>query len=180
MTSSTALKTVVASTIATALTGGTIRIKDSGGVVLVTTPTMTWTASGATVTSSDPSGATIATTGVAATAEILDASNVVQYTTDVIALPPRTGATTSGNATITGISSTADLLVGDGVAGTGIPAGATISSLTSNTITISANATATGSGVSLVFTRAERLVVPSTTFTSGISFDQSPFAITAN
>lgn len=64
------------------------------------------------------------------------------------------GVTTNGSASITGITNvlgqtggtTALLAVGMAVTGTGIPAGATITAITSSTaITISANATASGS-----------------------------------
>jgi len=60
-----------------------------------------------------------------------------------------TGDTTSGSATIASVSSTTGLLAGTGITGTGIPAGAIISSVGSGTITISANATATNAGVTL-------------------------------
>lgn len=63
-----------------------------------------------------------------------------------------TGNTTNANATISGLSSTAGLSEGMSVFGTGIPAGATIATIVSATsITISANATANGTGVSLRF-----------------------------
>lgn len=59
--------------------------------------------------------------------------------------PTRSGTTTNGSAAITGLSTTTDLYIGMPVEGTGIPAGATIASITSTTaITISANATASG------------------------------------
>ena len=58
-----------------------------------------------------------------------------------------TGTLTSGSASVTGVSSTTGLSIGQDVTGTGIPAGTTI--LTINgltaTITLSANATASGS-----------------------------------
>lgn len=59
------------------------------------------------------------------------------------------GTTTSGSATVTGIASTASLVAGMNVFGTGMPAGAYIVSKTSNSITLNANATASGTGVSL-------------------------------
>lgn len=65
-----------------------------------------------------------------------------------------TGNTTSGQKAITGLSSTTSLEVGMLVAGTGIPSGATIASITNGTsVQLSANATATGTGVSLTFRR---------------------------
>ena len=57
----------------------------------------------------------------------------------------RSGSTTNGSTTITGLAKTSDLLVGMPVNGTGIPAGAYVASIVSGTsITISAAATATG------------------------------------
>jgi hypothetical protein len=57
-----------------------------------------------------------------------------------------TGTLTSGTATVTGITSTANLAAGVQVSGTGIPAGSTILEVNSSSeITLSANATANGS-----------------------------------
>ena len=57
-----------------------------------------------------------------------------------------TGTLTVGAATVTGISNLTGLVVGDGVVGTGIPAGTTILAVNSqtDTITLSANATVGG------------------------------------
>ncbi len=64
-----------------------------------------------------------------------------------------TGHTASGFPQITAIPSTAGMLVGMDIAGTGIPAGSTILSVDSTTqVTISANATATASGVTITVT----------------------------
>lgn len=65
-----------------------------------------------------------------------------------------TGATTNGSNSITNISiNTALLAIGMPVSGTGIPVGATIAGIVSaNSITISANATATASEVALTIT----------------------------
>lgn len=64
----------------------------------------------------------------------------------------KTGNTTSGNPAVT-MASTLGLVGGMRVMGAGIPAGATIAAVNSGTqITLSANATATASGVTLVFT----------------------------
>lgn len=61
-----------------------------------------------------------------------------------------TGNTTTGQASVTGISSTAGLAAGMTVAGTGIPAAAKIATVTSGTaITLTAAATATTTGVAL-------------------------------
>jgi hypothetical protein len=59
--------------------------------------------------------------------------------------PARNGTTTNAANTVTGLSITADLYIGMPIEGTGIPAGTTIASITSSTaITMSANATASG------------------------------------
>lgn len=60
-------------------------------------------------------------------------------------------STTSGDATVV-VPNITDLVVGQLVSGTGIPAGAYITELTDSThIEISANATATGSSLTLTF-----------------------------
>lgn len=65
-----------------------------------------------------------------------------------------TGNTTTGQASVTGLSSTSGLEAGMSVAGTGIPAAAKIASVTSGTaITLTANATANGTGVALTIER---------------------------
>lgn len=64
------------------------------------------------------------------------------------------GNTTTGSsaATITGLSSTTGLAAGMTITGTGIPAGAKIASITNSTsLVMTANATATGTAVSLDF-----------------------------
>ena len=60
---------------------------------------------------------------------------------------PFTGTLTTGSAVVTGLANVKGLTVGEGVTGTGIPAGATIKSInpTADTITLSAAATASGS-----------------------------------
>lgn len=62
------------------------------------------------------------------------------------------GNTSSGSPIITNFTTTANLIVGMFVKGTGIPTGATILSVDSSTqITLDQNATANGTGVSLAF-----------------------------
>jgi hypothetical protein len=57
----------------------------------------------------------------------------------------RNGTTTNGAATVTGLSTTVDLVVGQEVTGTGVGAGAVISSIDSATqVTLSADSTADG------------------------------------
>lgn len=63
-----------------------------------------------------------------------------------------TGTTTSGSPSITAATSIVGVSAGMGVSGTGIPVGATVVSATGSTITISANATASGTVVALTFT----------------------------
>jgi peroxidase len=60
-----------------------------------------------------------------------------------------TGNTTSGSDLITNVSNTTGLAVGDQIIGTDIPAGATITAFTSNTITISQDATGSAAGAAL-------------------------------
>ena len=55
-----------------------------------------------------------------------------------------TGTTTSGSNVITNAVNTTFMVVGSTISGTGIPAGTTVTDVTANTITISANATSTG------------------------------------
>ena len=61
------------------------------------------------------------------------------------------GTTTSGSTTISALSSnwTSSGIIGAKIEGAGIPAGATITGVTSSTLTISAAATASASGVAL-------------------------------
>lgn len=63
-----------------------------------------------------------------------------------------TGTTTVGSPTITAASSIVGVVAGLSVTGTGIPAGTTVISATGTTITLSQNATAAGTAVSLTFT----------------------------
>jgi hypothetical protein len=64
-----------------------------------------------------------------------------------------TGAVSNGSATV-GLSNTSGLAVGEQVTGNGIPAGTTITQINANgtQLTLSQNATVTGSAESLVFT----------------------------
>lgn len=66
-----------------------------------------------------------------------------------------TGNTSNGSPTITSISDMTGLLVGQSVAGSGVPSGAIIVALGINAVTLSANATATASGVTLTIGRKE-------------------------
>jgi hypothetical protein len=68
-----------------------------------------------------------------------------------------TGVTTIGSPTITAVSSTAGLSVGQTVTGPGIPSNTTIASIGLATITLSQNATATATGVTLTATAIVQL-----------------------
>ena len=76
----------------------------------------------------------------------------------------RTGNITSGSAVVTSVSSMTDLFVGAGVTGSGVPSGTTIVDIDTagSRITLSKNATATTTGVTLT-------VESSYTFVSGVS-----------
>lgn len=68
-----------------------------------------------------------------------------------------TGDTTSGSAVLTNVAGAigfADVWPGAAVSGVGVPAGATVLSIAGASITISANATANGAGVTLFFSGA--------------------------
>jgi hypothetical protein len=76
-------------------------------------------------------------------------SRTVKFTNNATAISA-TGATTHGSTAVTGLASTASMVVGMAVSGTGIPAGTTVAGITSGTaITLSAPATATGASVAL-------------------------------
>lgn len=61
------------------------------------------------------------------------------------------GTRTSGSATLTSVADTQGLGAGMPIEGAGIPAGTTISSVTTSTIVMSANATSSGTGTVTVF-----------------------------
>ncbi|MDX1932772.1 MAG: hypothetical protein SFU56_09225 [Capsulimonadales bacterium] len=65
-----------------------------------------------------------------------------------------TGNTTNTNTTVAAVSSTVGLAVGQPISGAGIAAGTTIASIGSGSITLSAAATATASGVTLTVTQS--------------------------
>ncbi|PZF73966.1 PKD domain-containing protein [Taibaiella soli] len=66
-----------------------------------------------------------------------------------------TGTFTNGSATITNVSNTTSCVAGAKIQGNDVPAGATISSFTANTITMSAAATSSGTGDFFSFTSGE-------------------------
>jgi microcystin-dependent protein len=79
------------------------------------------------------------------------------------------GVTTSGSATVSAINSTTYLYAGMPISGTGIPVGATISTISTNSITLSANATASSPTVGTgATTNTSRTVTVSSTSTLSI------------
>lgn len=82
----------------------------------------------------------------------------------------KTGTTATGSAAITSMSNTTSLANGMPVSGAGIPAGAYIVSVDSaSQITISANATANGAGVTLTFDVSDWFTVASVDSGTGIT-----------
>lgn len=75
-------------------------------------------------------------------------SGTTQFINATITGTP-TGAVTSGSNVITGVSSTAGIKVGATISGTGIPTGTLVSAFDATTITLTANATASGASVTL-------------------------------
>lgn len=72
-------------------------------------------------------------------------------TTDYTLGAYTTGDTSSGSPTITNVASTSGLVAGMVITGTGIPANTFVNSFTANSITMSSNASATNTGVTLSF-----------------------------
>lgn len=108
--------------------------------------------------------------GVKATADFGPASNVRKgYTstgnacnataaanaTLVVPAVTATGTTTKNKTTVTAVTTQGQLLAGQLISGTGIAAGTTVASFTSNTIELSQKASADGSGVSLTIGGAQ-------------------------
>jgi hypothetical protein len=90
-------------------------------------------------------------------------NNLSTFTTTGTTNSYSTTGTTDGSTTsITAIPSTASILVGMPVSGTGIPAGATVTSVAATSITISLPTTAAGTGVALVFGTQSITAIPST------------------
>lgn len=85
-------------------------------------------------------------------ATVSDGTHVVLNTSS-FAGPTRTATTTTGSPTLTSVSNTANIYPGDAATGTGIPASTTVVAVyrARNAVVLSANATASGSGVSVTF-----------------------------
>jgi len=85
-------------------------------------------------------------TGGSGTGSLTEGTNTVSGLTTA----KGTGALTVNSPTVTGLATTVGkFIVGQPIAGTGIPAGATIINVSGTTLTLSANATASGAGVAL-------------------------------
>jgi hypothetical protein len=74
---------------------------------------------------------------------------VYNLSADLTASYTPTGTTANGSNSITAVSSTAGLTVGMSITGAGIPAGTVVTAISGTTLTISQNATASASGVTL-------------------------------
>lgn len=133
--------------------------KDTTVISGITTNTST-TISGIADTTYLYVGAPISGTGIPAGATIATKSTnsiTISAAATASSSTVGTGATTNGSATVT-MSSTTGLSVGQAISGTGIPTGAYITNIfNSTTVYISANATATNTG--LTFTLGVSLIV---------------------
>lgn len=83
-----------------------------------------------------------------------------------------TGATISGSSLITSLNNVTGIAVGMAVSGTGVPAGAVIIAINGYTISLSANCTATASGVSLTISdsTARALTSPASGLSVSVNF----------
>jgi autotransporter-associated beta strand protein len=140
---------------ATNSTTHSLRFNEAGAKSLSLSGTNTLTSGGIMVTAGVGANPTTITGGTLTTTGANNDLVVHQLNpSDVLSVfsvlsnnvrPVRAGSTTSGSNSITGLSNTADLTTGMLITGTGIPANATITAINSaSQITISANATATG------------------------------------
>ena len=97
-------------------------------------------------------------------------------TIELVQLINFTGTLASGSASVTGVSSTTRLLVGDGVTGPGIPSGTTILNVNASNATITLSAPAsTGGSQSLTATAPQNTTTAGTAGTFSI---QLPFTLT--
>jgi hypothetical protein len=123
-----------------------------------------------TTIASITNGTTFVLSAAATTSGTAVATDIVTTTVAV--------ATTSGSVTVT-CPNTACLSVGNAISGTNIPAGSTIASIVNaTTFTISANATATGSGIAATITGNVRIgsIATTTITTADISSKASILA----
>ncbi|MEK7951356.1 beta strand repeat-containing protein [Luteolibacter soli] len=172
--------TVAGANPASAAVTHSLRFNDPGSKTLTLAGTNAITSNGILITAAVGANPTTITGGTIATSNILNSGgatgsingSIVVHQHDTAgevtiasiianAVTPfaRTGSTTSGTAIVTGLSSTADLVAGMTVTGTGIAANSTISSINSATqITLSANTTATGTPSLTFGTTANPLV----------------------
>lgn len=74
-----------------------------------------------------------------------------EYTFNLVGYGGYTGNTTAGSATVTGMPSTANIAVGMIATSTSIPYGATVTAVTSNSVTLNQPATVTTTGIAFSF-----------------------------
>lgn len=120
-----------------------------------------------------PAGATITAINSNAPFSLTMSANATANSTTSV-----TGNVVSGSAVIVNVSSVTGLIVGNGISGTGIPAGATIvaTSAGPNTITLSVPATVSSTGATLLIIATETVVATGIVVTAGttaITFSQN-------
>lgn len=91
----------------------------------------------------------------------------VQYLTPAGWAHSVTGDTVSGSPTVSNVTPTTFLAIGQAITGTNIPIGTTISGISGSTVTISANATATATGSALTASPATYPVTAMTGLSDG-------------
>ncbi|MFC3677411.1 hypothetical protein [Ferrovibrio xuzhouensis] len=99
-----------------------------------------------TVLAVDATAQTVTLSAAAATS-----GTAVALTFFTIATLATTGTLIAGHPTISSVAAITSVAIGQVVSGTGVPAGATVTAVGATTVTLSANATASGTAVSLTF-----------------------------
>jgi hypothetical protein len=107
----------------------------------------------------------------------MDPSSAAGYTAPInftvsttTAATPFTATTANGSNTLTAVSSIANLVVGEPVTGTGIPASTTITAVGTNTVTLSANATSNNTGETVTGASQDVLTMVSPAVTTSLGF----------
>ena len=124
-------------------------------------------------------GQPITGTGIAAGTNItaVTASSITMSANATASTPAQTvlftGIATSGSAVLTAVSSVAGLAVGQLIAGTGIPVGATIASITSTSVTMSAKATASSTVTPVAITTSGSNILTSVSSVTGLLVGQA-------
>jgi hypothetical protein len=110
----------------------------------------------------DASGTTVVLSQAATTS---NTGYFLVATNDLITSPV-IGDLTSGSSTIANVSSTIGITSGQAISGVGIPSGTTVTAVTSNSLTMSQSANATGASVRLFFTTRVPVTGITANFTS--------------